>query len=81
MVKTLIVLGLEENCPILHKAEGLAKNLRVAQWLFEFCGWKTKGYYPELTHIEITIDWPEGSLIFPCDMTQLWVLGDCMYLN
>jgi hypothetical protein len=82
MIKTLIMLGLEDNFPVWHKSQGIAKSLKVARWIFAYCGWESEqDEFPDLAHVEETIDWPEGDQYFSCNTTELWVLGSCLQMN
>lgn len=81
MIKTSIILELDGRFPVEYKYSGLAKNLKELKWLFEFCGWKTDDAYPCYAFVIEEGVLHEEIFNFPCDMTQLWVLGDCMYLN
>lgn len=76
------MLGLEDNFPIWHKMEGLAKSLGVARWLFVYCGWqREQSEFPDLAHVEEVVEWSEGDLYFPPTKTELWILGSRLYLN
>ena len=80
MIKTNIILGMDGNFPILHKNEGLAKNIDIAIWLFSYCEWdKNKEY--ELAINEETIPWEEGSQYFNFNKNELFILGEKLILN
>uniref|UniRef100_UPI001B7FC4D3 hypothetical protein n=1 Tax=Spirosoma luteum TaxID=431553 RepID=UPI001B7FC4D3 len=73
--------GLKCGIPQWYQHEGFAKNLKTAHWLFSFCGWKSQhSPYPALSY-----EVEEGELnedyYIPCDLTEQWVLGSCLYLN
>ncbi len=81
MTRINIITGVVNNRPVIYDYTGLAKNKEIALWMFSKCGWASLSKDCDLAmHVE-TIPWPEGSKYFPCDMTQLWVLGGCMHLN
>jgi hypothetical protein len=81
MLKTSIVLRMDGNWPVLHKNDGLAKNLEVAKWLFSYCGWRTKKSFPSLFWEIERQEWQEGDIIFPSNLTEFWVLGARMKMN
>lgn len=78
MITTAIITNTEQGTPIWHKAEGFAKDEKTAKWLFNYCGWSE---HSELLICEAVIEWPESELFFSCNMTELWILGSCLYLN
>lgn len=81
MIKTGIILEVEDNFPNWHKNEGLAKTQEIANWLFEYCGWHTGEKFPALACCIMVID---GTKINPCCPTndkECWVLGELIILN
>jgi hypothetical protein len=82
MIKTSIILGIQDGFPIWSPCDGFAKNLSIAKWLFSFCGWKNEqSTYPELTYQIATVDCSEGAVFYFYDPTKLYVLGKCIFLN
>lgn len=82
-LSTGIILEMDGNFPIDHNHRGFAKNLKIAEWIFELCGWKdpSGGDYPCLTYVVEVIEWPEGDLYFPCDSRELYVLNARLIMN
>jgi len=80
MIATSIIVGMEQGVPVWHKSDGFAKNEQTAKWLYEYCGWTTNKHC-QLLICEGVVEWPESDLYFPCNMTELWVLGSCLHLN
>lgn len=81
MLKTSIILHIEDNFPVCHKYTGLAQNLEVAQWMFELTGWKGKKQYPGLSYEVDRIQWEESEQFFPTDRGVIWLLGHKVILN
>lgn len=83
MITTGIVLGLDGKFAITHKSEGLAKDLSVAEWMFEYCGWRDPEgkAYPCLEWEVERIEWPEGDKYFPSNHRELWVLRNPLQMN
>ncbi len=82
MIKTSIIIDIANNTPIWLPHEGLAVSVSIAKWLFKFCGWKREeSNYPDLTCQVDEVDWADGDLYFPCETTQLWILGSKLHLN
>jgi hypothetical protein len=81
MINTSIILNHVGGCPAWHKNEGLAKSRQIALWLFDYCGWSSKTLEAELLICDMVIEWPESDMYFPCDKSQLWILGGCLYMN
>lgn len=81
MLKIAIIIGVEDNFPIWFKYDGLAKSKKDAIWVFEFCGWKSHGLYPQLTFCEETIEWQEGEKYISSNNSELFILGAKLILN
>jgi len=81
MIKTAIITETEGNFPKWYKNDGFAKDLKVADWLFTYCGWNLLDGYPQLVVCIEVIDWREGDKYFTSNTTELFILGDRMILN
>lgn len=81
MKKTAIIIGFEGQFPIWYKFEGLAKDLNVAKWIFNYCGWNSINKNSQLLICEETIDWKEGDKYFPCNSLEVFILGNKIIMN
>ena len=81
MIKTGIILKVEDNFPVWHKNEGFAKSFEVAEWIFKYCGWATESRFPSLAHCVAIENWPNGNVYFPGSAIEHWVLGERIILN
>lgn len=88
MIRTQIILGLQNGTPVFLPQEGLAVSTKIAYWLFSYCGWKNqKSGYPILHFLpeepsiqQEEIEREEGYLYFD-NKFEWWVLGGCINLN
>lgn len=81
MITTSIVIGMEDNFPIILKSTGLAKDLDIAKWIFDHVGWNSGEYYPCLFYEIERTHWHESENSLSIDKSTLFILGHCLIMN